>query len=135
MTQVRYEKINGKLKSVAGGANATSSSSSSSSSPLVPMPDEAVKEAAAEIFQRPRLTNRERLAVECLKPRSFNESWRQIQTVRDSDSMQIPGALRSVPEAQVRPPEVDGRVEDEEVPARLGLLRTQASLNEIEVGL
>ena len=68
MTQVRYEKINGKLKSVAGGANATSSSSSSS--PLVPMPDEAVKAAAAEIFQRPRLTNRERLAVECLKPRS-----------------------------------------------------------------
>ena len=70
MTQVRYEKINGKLKSVAGGANATSSSPSSSSSALVPMPDEAVKEAAAEIFQRPRLTNRERLAVECLKPRS-----------------------------------------------------------------
>ena len=78
MTQVRYEKINGKLKSVAGSANATSSSSSSSA--LVPMPDEAVKEAAAEIFQRPRLTNRERLAVECLKPRSVgsNESWRQI---------------------------------------------------------
>ena len=43
------------------------------SSPLasvVPMPDEAVKEAAAEIFQRPRLTNKERLAAECLKPRS-----------------------------------------------------------------
>ena len=49
--------------------------------------------------------------------------------------MQIPGAVRSVPEAQVRPPEVDGRVEDEEVPARLGILRSQASSNEIGVGL
>ena len=45
--------------------------------------------------------------------------------------MQIPRAVRSVPEAQVRPPEVDGRVEDEEVPAQLGLLRSQASSNEI----
>ena len=48
------------------------------------MPDEAVKEAAAEIFQRPRLTNKERLAVECLKPRSvvnFNSFCREIQTL------------------------------------------------------
>ena len=77
MTQVRYEKINGKLKSVAG-ANATSEATSPSSSPLVPMPDEAVKEAAAEIFQRPRLTNRERLAVECLKPRSVGALLKRI---------------------------------------------------------
>ena len=46
--------------------------------------------------------------------------------------MQVPRAVRAVPEAQVRPPEVDGRVEDEEVPARLlGLLRSQASSNVI----
>ena len=135
MTQVRYEKINGKLKSVAG-ANATSAAASSSS-PLVPMPDEAVKEAAAEIFQRPRLTNRERLAVECLKPRSVL-SLKRIMAANSNTLpiiMQIPRAVRPVPEAQVRPPEVDGRVEDEEVPARLGLLRSQASLNEIGVGL
>ena len=81
MTQVRYEKINGKLKSMAG-SNATSSSSSSS--PLVPMPDEAVKEAAAEIFQRPRLTNRERLAVECLKPRSVHSLKRILATNSNS---------------------------------------------------
>ena len=66
MTQVRYEKINGKLKTAAAAtANATSLASH-----VVPIPDEAVKEAAAEIFQRPRLTNKERLAAECLKPRS-----------------------------------------------------------------
>ena len=85
MTQVRYEKINGKLKSVGGAiaANATSAATSPSSL-LVPMPDEAVKEAAAEIFKRPRLTNRERLAVECLKPRSVDSLLKRIRAAKPS---------------------------------------------------
>merc|ERR1719188_220787 len=76
MTQVRYEKINGKLRAaaaattttVAGEETAAAAAASLPSAVPVP-PDEAVKEAAAQIFQRPRLTNKERLAVECLKPR------------------------------------------------------------------
>ena len=83
MTQVRYEKINGKLRAaaaattttVAGEETAAVAAAAAASLPsAVPVPpDEAVKEAAAQIFQRPRLTNKERLAVECLKPRCVRD--------------------------------------------------------------
>ena len=177
MTQVRYEKINGKLKTMAAN-NATATAAGSAAAASVdiedttaalagegPMPDEAVKVAAAEIFQRPRLTNKERLAAECLKQR-----WVLSGMVRTTDQgppfvmhgkrslppadggplvcltdvtqfggkfkipdFQIPRPVRPVPEAQVRPPEIHGRVADEEVPPFL-LFRPQGSSEKTGLG-
>lgn len=69
MTPIRFEKINDRLRTPSSSANTSATTTNSNEVPIPAPPSEAVENAAAQIFEHPTLTNKARLAVECLKPR------------------------------------------------------------------